>query len=118
MPAMNLKELALNFVKSRNAFTKKFDRIREEENIIKAESSEEKEYFCVFEELPELSIIRDLPDKSDKTTLITLNTKENFNKILDYWEFLAHEKRIFLVFVNPSANDKWVLHPASHNLIS
>lgn len=55
----------------------------------------------------------------DKTTIIvTLNTVPNCNTLVDNWELFANKANTSLIFVDVALDDKWIIHPATHQHIA
>ncbi|MFH0875973.1 MAG: hypothetical protein V1859_08600 [archaeon] len=55
---------------------------------------------------------------SGKRGIFCLNIKKNIDFIIKNWNELIKNKELIVVFANPATNNKWVLRPYTHNLIS
>lgn len=67
---------------------------------------------------PDLNML-DLKDAAPSTTIITLNTKNNFKILLDKWRSFAEVKELKLIFFNPDSEleQRWIIKPYIHNRI-
>jgi len=68
---------------------------------------------------PELSNADEVVEKaSGSAGLIVLNTKKNLDFVISNWVKLAKLKGLCIYFVNPRANEKWLLYPYTHDQIT
>ncbi len=58
--------------------------------------------------------------KSGSVAIVTLNKSENVDSLFSSWQSLIKNPRLMVFFVNPksSADQKWVIIPATHELIT
>jgi len=51
--------------------------------------------------------------------MVTFNTKENFNVVIDNWKKLINFKHLSIYFVNPFSqlDKKWIIYPYTHSKI-
>lgn len=50
--------------------------------------------------------------------LVVLNTRKNVDFVVSNWDKFAKLQGLCIYFVNPKANDKWLLYPFTHNQIT
>ncbi|MBN1646342.1 hypothetical protein JW868_04860 [Candidatus Woesearchaeota archaeon] len=72
--------------------------------------------FEIMETLPEIP-----PCPENTTTsqnIITLNTQKNVQIFIRQFSKYAQNLFLTIIFVNPSANQKWLIKPHVHNLVA
>jgi len=59
-------------------------------------------------------------DKDKHTTLVTLNSKNNFDIIVNNWKYFVELPNFYIVFSNPdsSTETKWIINPHVHSRIA
>jgi hypothetical protein len=68
---------------------------------------------------PELSDAGEIVEKSAGSAgLVVLNTKKNVDFVVSNWDKLSKLKGLCIYFVNPAANEKWLLFPFTHDQIT
>jgi len=68
---------------------------------------------------PELLNVEEVLQKAAGSAgLVVLNTKKNVDAVLANWDKLAKLKGLCIYFVNPKANEKWLLYPYTHDQIT
>ena len=67
---------------------------------------------------PELERVDDVSSRDGPCVLAVLNNKRNLDVIIKNWDALSKKKELCVYFVNPLANDKWLLFPHTHNQIT
>lgn len=67
---------------------------------------------------PELDSVDDVSSRDGPSVLALLNTKGNLDFVIKNWDVLSKKKELCIYFVNPMANDKWLLFPHTHNQIT
>tara|TARA_B100000315_G_C14539047_1_gene569933 strand:- start:1009 stop:1455 length:447 start_codon:yes stop_codon:yes gene_type:complete len=112
-----LIDWAKHFFKHKDVLTKTIEDIKETDSglhISKKDMDMEVIVKPVVEDVEKLSI-----DKDKKYSLIFLNNKENFEKIVSEWNTLKMFPLLTIYFINPfSPEQKWVIQPHVHDRIS
>ncbi len=73
----------------------------------------------VFLIRPELKDVDEIVQKSTGNAgLVVLNLKKNVDFVVSNWDELAKLRGLCIFFVNPKANDKWLLYPFTHNQVT
>jgi len=67
---------------------------------------------------PELSDADEVVQKAGNIGLVVLNTKKNVDFVVANWEKFSKLPGLCIYFVNPKANDKWLLYPYTHNQVT
>jgi hypothetical protein len=111
-----LKEWAQIFLKSRDAIQKSITGIENLNGDFIVHKTSGDVLFLVR---PELSNIDEVVQKaSGSAGLVVLNTKKNMDAVIANWDKLAKLKGLCIYFVNPSANEKWLIYPFTHDQIT
>ncbi len=68
---------------------------------------------------PELAAVDEVVEKTTGAAgLVVLNTKKNVDIVIANWDKLAKLQGLCIYFVNPKANEKWLLFPYTHDQIT
>ncbi len=117
-----LVDWAINFIKNKDIVAKKIEKIENNKDgfdfFVKYKDKEQ--YFIIAANIADIgSIIQKLNDYS-YFTIVTLNSKENFDSMLKNWSKLANFKFLSIIFVNPFSglDKKWIIAPYTHSKIS
>ena len=115
-----LLEWAISYVKNKDAISKKIESIDKEKDgfdlLIKYK--DRAQYFVIMPVIDINSIMQKL--KNDAyVSIVTLNSKENFDAVLKSWSRLADFMLINIIFANPFSelDKKWIIFPHTHNKI-
>ncbi|MFP4523001.1 MAG: hypothetical protein ACOCQQ_00065 [Candidatus Nanoarchaeia archaeon] len=84
---------------------------------IVVEEKKEKKLYLVMETLSD-SVESIKKTKGKKTIIVTHNTITNCNTLIKEWDIFAQEANITIIFVNVDLDDKWIIHPATHQHIA
>ena len=114
--ASQLKEWAQIFLKSRDVMQKSitaFENLNGDFIVHKASGDV---FFLVR---PELSDVGEIFEKASANAgLVVLNVKRNVDFVISNWDKLSKLKGLCIYFVNPKADDKWLLYPYTHDQIT
>ena len=111
-----LKEWAQIFLKSRDAIQKSITGIENLNGdfIVHKVSGD-----VLFLVRPELADVDEVVQKAaGNAGLIVLNTKKNVDAVIANWDKLSKLNGLCIYFVNPAANEKWLIYPFTHNQIT
>jgi len=111
---MDLYEWTKHYIKFRNCVKKNIIKLELENNKIITKEKDIKKTYLISE-----NIINSIK-KIDKgiTIIVCLNTKENIENINNNWNLFSKKKELTIICVKPDTNEKWSIHPATHNKIS
>jgi hypothetical protein len=117
-----LLEWAINFIKSKDAFTGTLQNIEKNKDGFDAKAvySDKEEFIIIEPTLKDFEIF-DKKLSSDKNIIVVLlNSVENFNSVIEHWKQLIVFEKLTLYFVNifSHTDKKWAIKPKLHNLIS
>lgn len=120
---MKLHEWTENFIKFRNLirknkveFKSSLDEKIEVEITIKG--NVEKEIYFIGDKIEHLIPLLKNVEKNKKYYLVCLNLKENIESVHNNWNILSKIENLYIIFVEPNKNEKWILKPHLHNKIS
>src|SRR3989338_6798861 len=69
--------------------------------------------------IEDLSLDKVSSKLQENLMIVTLNKKSNISFTVNNWNVLIKNKKLAMVFVNLNSlnDDKWVLHPYTHDII-
>jgi len=111
-----LKDWTLQYIKHMDAFDKSILEILEEPDRIVVKHKKKTQTYIPMAELAQDKVkVSDVP-----LTIVTLNTKANFERLIKDWKMLARQPGLKLIFINPdsSLERKWAICPHTHSRIS
>ena len=111
-----LKEWAQIFLKCRDVMQKTISGFEDLNGDFVVHKTTGDVLFLVRPEL--LNVEEVLQKASGSAGLVVLNTKKNVDAVLANWDKLAKLKSLCIYFVNPKANEKWLLYPYTHDQIT
>ncbi len=116
-----LLEWTINFVKNKDIVAKKIEHIENGKDgfDLYVKYKDREQYFIIVPSIVDIdSIIQRLTD-SFYFSIVTLNSKENFELILKNWNKLIDFKFLNIIFVNPFSelDNKWIVFPCTHHKI-
>ena len=116
-----LVEWTINFVKHKDILTKKIEKIeKNKDNFdLYVKYRDREQYFIIIPAINDIdSIIQRINDNSH-FTIVTLNSKENFELILKNWNKFVSFKFLSIIFANPFSeiDKKWIIFPHTHQKI-
>ncbi|MBI2101991.1 hypothetical protein HYT53_05265 [Candidatus Woesearchaeota archaeon] len=116
-----LVQWTVGFVKNRDLLAKKIERIENGKDgfdlYIKYRDREQ--FFIITPKISDMdSIVRRI-NNEHHFSIVTLNSKENFDIILKNWNRLISFKFLSIIFVNPFSemDKKWSVFPHTHHKI-
>ena len=121
-----LVDWTVNFVKNKDAISKKIEQIENGKDgfDLYVKYKDKEQYFIVLPKIADVdSIIKRIGDsaKSDAShfSIVTLNSKVNFEAMLKNWNMLAEFRLLNITFINPfsGGDKKWGIYPYIHNKV-
>ena len=117
-----LLDWTVNFIKNKDIVAKKIEKIENNKDgfdlFVKYRDREQ--YFIIAPNLADIdSIMQRINDKLH-FTIVTLNSKGNFDAMLKSWDMLINFRFLSIIFVNPFSelDKKWIVFPYTHHKIS
>ena len=116
-----LMEWTVNFIKNKDIISKKIQNIENGKNgfDLHVKYRDREQYFIIAPNISNIDSIMQKIDNSAHYTIVTLNSKENFDVVLKNWPKLVNFKFLSIIFVNPFSelDKKWVIFPHIHHRI-
>jgi len=131
-----LVDWTINFIKNKDIVAKKIEKIENGKDgfDLYVKYKDKEQYFIIAPNLADIdSIMQRIVScervrneahshSTDKLhfTIVTLNSKENFEAMLKSWDKLINFKFLSIIFVNPFSDldKKWIVFPYTHHKIS
>ena len=117
-----LVDWTISFIKNKDVISKKIEKIENGKDgfdlYIKYKDREQ--YFIIAENIIDIDSIIKKINNDFYFSIVTLNSKENFDSVLKNWNKLINFKFLNIIFVNPFSelDKKWIIFPHTHNKIS
>jgi hypothetical protein len=98
-----LMEWTVNFIKNKDIISKKIQNIENGKNgfDLHVKYRDREQYFIIAPNISNIDSIMQKIDNSAHYTIVTLNSKENFDVVLKNWPKLVNFKFLSIIFVNP-----------------
>lgn len=116
-----LLEWTINFVKNKDIVSKKIESIENGKNgfDMHVRYRDREQYFIIVPKIANFDSIIQKIDNEHYFSIVTLNSRENFNIILENWNRLTSFKFLNIIFVNPFSelDKKWIIFPHTHHRI-
>lgn len=109
----------IRFLKNRDILMKTIEKIEKKEGIIVVKHKTKKQIILIQPFIRNKNLLKSISNK-DHITILTLNTKENLDFVMNNWKQLVKNPKLNIYFVNPFSKmeKKWVIFPYTHNLVS
>ena len=116
-----LVEWTVNFVKHKDALAKKIENIeKNKDNFdLYVKYKDREQYFIIVPEIADINAIIQKISNEKYLSIVTLNSKSNFEIILKNWNRLVSFKFLNIIFANPFSelDKKWIIFPYTHHRI-
>ena len=121
-----LAEWTINFVKNKDIISKKIEHIENGKGgfDLYVKYRDREQYFIITPKIIDADgIIRKINNFAQSKivyfSIVTLNSKENFDVIVKNWNKLIDFKFLSIIFVNPFSelDKKWIVFPHTHHKI-
>ena len=116
-----LLEWAINFVKNKDIVSKKIEAIENGKNgfDLYVKYKDREQYFLIIPKIGDIDSLIQKVNNEHYFSIVTLNSKENFEIVLRNWNRLTSFKFLNIIFVNPFSelDKKWIIFPHTHHKI-
>ena len=116
-----LADWTVNFIKNKDIISKKIQNIENGRNgfDLHVKYRDREQYFIIAPNISNIDSIIQKIDNNAHYTIVTLNSKENFDVLLKSWHRLVSFKFLNIIFVNPFSelDKKWVVFPYTHHRV-
>ena len=116
-----LVDWTINFIKNKDIISKKIEHIENGKGgfDVYVKYKDREQYFIIMPVITDIdAIIRKL-DSNNYFSIVTLNSKQNFDTMIKSWNNLISFKFLNIIFVNPFSelDKKWIVFPYTHHKI-
>ena len=116
-----LVEWTVNFVKHKDTLAKKIEKIEKNKDgfDLYVKYKDREQYFIILPTISDADSIIKRINNDSHFTIVTLNSKSNFEIILKNWSKLVSFKFLNIIFTNPFSeiDKKWIIFPYTHHRI-
>ena len=116
-----LADWAIKFIKNKDIIAKKIEQIenRKDGFDLYVKYKDKEQYVIIAPKIIDMGSIIQRLNNDFYFSIVTLNSKGNFEIILKSWSKLINFKFLSLIFVNPFSelDKKWIVFPYIHNRI-
>ncbi|MBI2649775.1 hypothetical protein HYX04_00505 [Candidatus Woesearchaeota archaeon] len=117
-----LLDWTINFIKNKDIISKKIEKVENGKDgfDLYVKYKDREQYFIIVANIADIDSIIQRIDNSHYFSIVTLNSKENFDIIIKNWDRLINFKFLNIIFVNPFSemDKKWIVFPYTHQKIS
>lgn len=116
-----LLDWTINYAKNKDVVSKKIESIESGKGgfdlYIKYRDREQ--YFIISPVIPDITPIIQKLRNDAYISIVTLNSRENFDALMKNWGNLVSFKFLNIIFVNPfsETDKKWIIFPHTHQKI-
>lgn len=111
----------ISFVKNKDIISKKIEKIENGKGNfdLYVKFKDKEQYFIITPSIADIDSIIQKINYIYYFTIVTFNSKENFDSLLKNWKRLVDFKFLSIIFINPFSelDKKWVIFPYTHNKI-
>ena len=116
-----LLDWTINFIKNKDIISKKIEKIENGKDgfDLYVKYKDREQYFIIAASIADIDSIVQRLNSNSYFSIVTLNSKENFDIIIKNWSRLIGFKFLNIIFVNPFSDmdKKWIVFPHTHHKI-
>lgn len=116
-----LVEWTINFIKNKDITAKKIEKIENGKDgfDLYVRYKDREQYFIIAPNIIDFDSLIQKINNNFYFSIVTLNSKENFEIILKNWNRLTGFKFLNIIFINPFSglDKKWIVFPYTHQRI-
>lgn len=116
-----LVEWAMHFIKNKDIISKKIEKIENGKDgfDIYVKYKDREQYFIIAPTIADIDLIIERLNNNFYFSIVTLNSRGNFEIILKNWNKLVNFRFLNIIFVNPFSelDKRWVVFPHTHHKI-
>lgn len=116
-----LVEWTINFVKNKDIISRKIEKIENGKDgfDLYVKYKDREQYFIIAPNIADIDAIILRLNNNSYFSIVTLNSRGNFNIILKNWHKLISFKFLNIIFANPfsETDKKWIVFPYTHQRI-
>ena len=113
-----LSEWTVNYLRSKDVFLNEIVDIIKNDSIHVKFKNEDK-FFLLIPTLENIDTLIEVLRDKPTTVVVALNSKPNFQFLIENWKRIVDFKQFSIIFLNPfsASEKKWVINPYTHNKI-
>jgi len=112
----DLLDWILRHIRQKDVFFKKIEAIEESGDSAIVKYKDHSDLILAY------SVLDEGMDKimatDDDMIVAVLNSKQNIDVMVKNWDSLAKKAKLRFYFINPKADDKWIISPHTHHKIT
>ena len=116
-----LVDWTIDYIKNRDIAAKKIEHIENGKDgfDLYVKYKDREQYFMIIARIEDIDSITQRLNNDAYFSIVTLNSKENFNTIVKNWSKLINFKFLNIIFANPFSeiDKKWIIFPHTHHKI-
>ncbi|MBI2658603.1 hypothetical protein HYX05_00685 [Candidatus Woesearchaeota archaeon] len=116
-----LVDWTVNFVKNKDIISKKIEKIENGKDgfDLYVKYRDREQYFIIAANISGIDSIIQRLNSNSYFSIVTINSKENFDIVIKNWSKLIGFKFLNIIFVNPFSDmdKKWIVFPHTHHKI-
>lgn len=116
-----LVKWTVDYIKNKDLIAKNVESIEKVSDgfDVHVKYKDKEQFFIVKPIISDIDEIVSMVEKDPHFSLVTFNTKENFDCIVKNWNSLVTLQYLSIYFVNPFSqlDKKWIIHPHTHHQI-
>ncbi len=116
-----LIEWTRNFIKNKDLISKKLEVIENGKDgfDLYAKYRDREHHFLIAPNIADIDAIIQKLNNNAHFSIVTLNSKQNFEVVLKNWNKLVSFKFLSIIFVSPfsETDKKWIIFPHTHHKI-
>jgi len=110
-----LREWTLVFLKNRDLYKQEIERIEKLDGDFVVHKKNTRTRFMIR---PELDDVGEVAREDGALSVVLLNRQKNVDAVAKGWDKIKDKPNLCIFFVNPLANEKWMIFPKTHDLIT
>ncbi|MBI2656707.1 hypothetical protein HYX03_03135, partial [Candidatus Woesearchaeota archaeon] len=111
----------IGFIKNKDIISKKIERIENGKDgfDLYVKYKDREQYFIISPNIADIDAIIQRLNNNSYFSIVTLNSRENFNIFIKSWHRLISFKFLNIIFVNPfsETDKKWIVFPYTHQRV-
>ena len=116
-----LVDWTINFIKNKDIISKKIEKIENGKDgfDLHVKYKDREQYFVIAPNISNIDSMIQKIDNNAHYTIVTLNSRENFDALIKSWHKLVSFKFLNIIFANPFSHldKKWIIFPHTHHKI-
>lgn len=112
---------AIQFVKNKDVVAKKIEKIEngKEGFDLYVKYKDREQYFIIVPDIADINAIIKRINNNSYFSLVTLNSRQNFEAVVKNWSSLTSFKFLNVIFINPFSglDKKWIVFPHTHHKV-